>query len=104
MLREEAAITDSRDSGSITYRGNIREGAKNCWISFPGKYASAWKALTEENQGDSVACVFLCTKEDGLCLGRWGLHAHPFPAPISRMWWTCEPMYLFLTGETRNTV
>ncbi|CAE7237278.1 Rai14, partial [Symbiodinium sp. KB8] len=66
MLREEAAITDSRDSGSITYRGNIREGAKNCWISFPGKYASAWKALTEENQGDSVACVFLCTKEDGL--------------------------------------
>ncbi|CAE7436837.1 Rai14, partial [Symbiodinium sp. CCMP2456] len=66
MLREEAAITDSRDSGSITYRGNIREGAENCWISFPGKYASAWKALTEENQGDSVACVFLCTKEDGL--------------------------------------
>ena len=80
MLREEAAITDSRDSGSITYRGNIREGAKNCWISFPGKYASAWKALTEENQGDSVACVFLCTKEDGLSLSCRG--PYPLPVPI----------------------
>ncbi|CAL1151546.1 unnamed protein product [Cladocopium goreaui] len=49
-----------------TYRGHIREGAEECYVSFPGRYVSGWDALTSERQNYSVACLFLCTPEDGL--------------------------------------
>ena len=55
-----------RDTSEISYHGSIKPGAKYCWISFPGKFAAGWDALTKELHGDSVACVFLCTPEDGL--------------------------------------
>ena len=53
-------------TGNISYPGHIRKGAKDCYVSFPGKYTSGWDALTKEKHLDSVACVFLCTPEDGL--------------------------------------
>ncbi|CAE7031446.1 unnamed protein product [Symbiodinium sp. CCMP2592] len=64
-LKEEAAITDSANIAQ-SYHGHIRENARCCWVSFPGKYAAGWGALVKEHHQDSVACVFLCTPEDGL--------------------------------------
>ena len=40
--------------------------APACYVSFPGKYAAGWDALIKEQHDLSVACVFLCTPEDGL--------------------------------------
>ncbi|CAE7814116.1 unnamed protein product, partial [Symbiodinium sp. CCMP2456] len=65
ILKEEAAITDSANIAQ-SYHGHIRENASCCWVSFPGKYAAGWEALVKEHHADSVACVFLCTPEDGL--------------------------------------
>ena len=51
-----------------TFRGDIKDGAKHCFVSFPGKFASAWDALIHEEavHSESIACIFLCTPEDGL--------------------------------------
>ena len=51
-----------------TFRGDIKDGAKHCFVSFPGKFASAWDALIHEEavHSESIACVFPCTPEDGL--------------------------------------
>ena len=50
----------------VAYRGHIREGAEECYVSFPGQYVSGWDALTSERHDYSVACVFPCTPADGL--------------------------------------
>ena len=63
-LKNMPAILEN--TGDITYKGNIRSGATECVVSFPGKFASGWDALIEEHHEQSVACVFLCTPEDGL--------------------------------------
>lgn len=63
-LRERPAILES--TANISYRGSIKTGARKCYASFPGKYATAWDALIQQLGGDSVGCVFLCTPEDGL--------------------------------------
>ena len=44
------------------------EEGVDCIVSFPGKYATGWDALTsEKTHGQrSVACVFLQTPEEGL--------------------------------------
>ena len=56
------------DTGNIVFPGRIVEKAKECFLSFPGKYASGWDALIDEKaqHEQSVACVFLCTPESGL--------------------------------------
>ena len=56
------------DTGNIDFPGRIVEEAKECFLSFPGKYASGWDALIDEKakHEQSVACVFLCTPESGL--------------------------------------
>ena len=56
------------DTGNIDFPGRIVEKAKECFLSFPGKYASGWDALIDEKaqHEQSVACVFLCTPESGL--------------------------------------
>eukprot|EP00438_Fugacium_kawagutii_P001616 Skav204370 [mRNA] locus=scaffold866:161073:167523:+ [translate_table: standard] len=64
-LKETAAVLDY-GAGDISYYGGIEPVAENCYISFPGKFTAGWHALTKQLKGDSVACVFLCTKEDGL--------------------------------------
>ena len=38
-LQEEAAITESANIAQ-SYHGHIRENARCCWVSFPGKYAA----------------------------------------------------------------
>ena len=60
----------------MSYAGHIREEAEECYVSFPGKYASGWDALTKERHNYSVACVFLCTPTDGL-----GQHHHEASGP-----------------------
>ena len=56
------------ETADISFGGKIREGAEHCFVSFPGKFASAWDALIDEDavHAQSIACVFLCTPEDGL--------------------------------------
>ncbi|CAE7244667.1 unnamed protein product [Symbiodinium sp. CCMP2592] len=62
---QEETFAPSKDV-EPSYHGHIRDDAASCWISFPGKYASGWEALVKEFHRDSVACVFLCSPEDGL--------------------------------------
>ena len=56
------------DTGNIDFPGRIVDEAKECFVSFPGKYASGWDALIDEKaeHKQSIACVFLCTPESGL--------------------------------------
>eukprot|EP00434_Breviolum_minutum_P027950 symbB.v1.2.024729.t1/scaffold2363.1/size81248/2 len=56
------------DTGNIDFPGRIVDGAEECFLSFPGKYASGWDALIDEKaeHKQSIACVFLCTPESGL--------------------------------------
>jgi hypothetical protein len=63
-VRNNKPVLENTDY--VTYRGHIREGAEECYVSFPGQYVSGWDALTSETHNCSVACVFPCTPEDGL--------------------------------------
>eukprot|EP00434_Breviolum_minutum_P030347 symbB.v1.2.026844.t1/scaffold2588.1/size75582/7 len=56
------------DTGNIDFPGRIVDEAKECFVSFPGKYASGWDALIDKKakHKQSIACVFLCTPESGL--------------------------------------
>ena len=59
---------------NISFRGKIKNDAKDCWISFPGKHAAAFQSLVALRQNDSFACVFLASPADGLvlsCTERW---------------------------------
>lgn len=49
--RKPALLSTTR----ITEMGYIRQGAEECIVSFPGKYAHAWRSWDT-----SVACVFMC--------------------------------------------
>eukprot|EP00439_Symbiodinium_sp_Y106_P019642 s3821_g2.t1 len=60
------------------------DDAEVCWISFPGKYKGGWDALTAQTT-DSVACVFLCTPEDGE-----GRH---YPDPDNKALCLCHRIY-----------
>ena len=83
-LKNMPAILEN--TGDITYKGNIRSDATECVVSFPGKFASGWDALIEEHQEQSVACVFLCTPEDGL-----GEHSTDPEAPSETCY--CRTIY-----------
>ena len=65
-LKEMPSVME--DTGNINFRGRILDKAKECFVSFPGKYASGWDALIDEKakHEQSIACVFLCTPESGL--------------------------------------
>lgn len=54
-------------STKISYHGLIkdREGVE-CIVSFPGRYPAGWHECVEGSHDMSVACVFLCDKDDGL--------------------------------------
>ena len=70
-----------------TFHGKIKEGAEHCFVSFPGKFVSAWDALIHEEavHAESIACVFLCTPEDGL-----GIHE---PDPLRPGICYCKTIY-----------
>ena len=65
-LKDAPAVVE--DTSNIAFPGRILDEAKECVVSFPGKYASGWDALIDENslQSHSIACVFLCTPQSGL--------------------------------------
>eukprot|EP00435_Cladocopium_sp_Y103_P042399 s2736_g11.t1 len=63
-LRDRPAIVENTEN--ISYHGHIKANARACYVSFPGKYAAGWDALIKEQHDHSVACVFLCTPDDGL--------------------------------------
>lgn len=65
-LKDAPAVVES--TSNIAFPGRILDDAKECVVSFPGKYASGWDALIDEKylQNHSIACVFLCTPESGL--------------------------------------
>ena len=73
-LREKPSVLS--DMVDKTFAGRIKKGAKYCYASYPGKFKYGFEALTSdfgEFSDQSVACVYFCTKEDGL-----GCH-HPDP-------------------------
>ena len=50
--QQEAAIAESKEIDP-SYHGHIRDDAKACWISFPGKYA-AGRSLGSQGAGRRV--------------------------------------------------
>ena len=64
-LKDMPAVIEDSDS---VFSGSILPHAKECIVSFPGKYKSGWDAVIDENavHKQSVACVFLCTSNSGL--------------------------------------
>ena len=64
-LKERPAVIAS---DIRSFHGEIKEGARDCYASFPGKFLSGWDALINPNADhkQSVACVFLCDSKDGL--------------------------------------
>eukprot|EP00435_Cladocopium_sp_Y103_P048813 s131_g14.t1 len=84
-LKERPAVIEETDD--TTFHGKIKEGAKHCVASFPGKFVSAWDALIHEEavHDESIACVFLCTPEDGL-----GIHE---PDPLRSGFCYCKTIY-----------
>ncbi|CAK9113857.1 unnamed protein product [Durusdinium trenchii] len=68
-LREVPSVLSGSRMGDKTFKGRIKEGAKYCYASYPGKFKTGFVALTSDEgefSEQSVACVYFCTKEDGL--------------------------------------
>eukprot|EP00438_Fugacium_kawagutii_P014491 Skav200723 [mRNA] locus=scaffold1362:55773:58286:+ [translate_table: standard] len=87
VVKEQPANLDHiRAFLGKTYVGEIKSGAKVCWVSFPGKFASAWDTLIQRQHEDSVACVFLDDPESGL-----GHHHLPDPQNSSEC--LCAQLY-----------
>eukprot|EP00438_Fugacium_kawagutii_P018131 Skav231594 [mRNA] locus=scaffold232:256741:258102:+ [translate_table: standard] len=54
-------------STKISYHGQVKtEPGVECIVSFPGRYPEGWLECVQGSHDMSVACVFLCGKEDGL--------------------------------------
>ena len=54
-------------STKISYHGLIKDAeGGECIVSFPGRYPEGWLECVEGSHDMSVACVFLCDKDDGL--------------------------------------
>ena len=54
-------------STKISYHGLIKDAeGVECIVSFPGRYPEGWLECVEGSHDMSVACVFLCDKDDGL--------------------------------------
>ena len=76
-------------SERIAFPGKINPRAKDCIVSFPGKYSAEWdaavKAVREETSTCSLACVFLTDTASGL-----GQHAK-LPDKPEECW--CHVIY-----------
>ena len=76
-------------SKRIAFPGKINPDAKDCIVSFPGKYSAEWdeavKAVREETSTCSLACVFLTDTASGL-----GQHAK-LPEKPEECW--CHVIY-----------
>ena len=76
-------------SNRVAFPGKINPDAKDCIVSFPGKYSAEWdaavQAAREETSTCSLACVFLTDKASGL-----GQHAK-LPDKPEECW--CHVIY-----------
>ena len=76
-------------SNRIAFPGKINPAAKDCIVSFPGKYSAEWdaavQAAMEETSTCSLACVFLTDTASGL-----GQHAK-MPDKPEECW--CHVIY-----------
>ena len=76
-------------SNRVVFPGKINPDAKNCIVSFPGKYSAEWdaavQAAREETSTCSLACVFLTDTASGL-----GQHA-TLPDKPEECW--CHVIY-----------
>lgn len=76
-------------SERIAFPGKINPAAKDCIVSFPGKYSKEWdeavEAVKEETSVCSLACVFLTDTASGL-----GQHAN-LPNKPEECW--CHTIY-----------
>ena len=76
-------------SNRIAFPGKINPAAKDCIVSFPGKYSAEWdaaaQAAMEETSTCSLACVFLTDTASGL-----GQHAK-LPDKPEECW--CHVIY-----------
>ena len=76
-------------SERIAFPGKINPAAKDCIVSFPGKYSKEWdeavEAVKEETSACSLACVFLTDTASGL-----GQHAN-LPNKPEECW--CHTIY-----------
>ena len=75
-------------SARVAFPGHISHSARDCIVSFPGKYSESWdKAVSSVTQNDmfSLACVFLTDAASGL-----GQHAYNSDTP-GQCW--CHQIY-----------
>ena len=76
-------------SNRVAFPGKINPDAKDCIVSFPGKYSAEWdaavQAAREETSTCSLACVFLTDSSSGL-----GQHAK-LPDKPEECW--CHVIY-----------
>ena len=76
-------------SDRVAFPGKINPDAKDCIVSFPGKYSAEWDAAVQAAREDtstcSLACVFLTDKASGL-----GQHAK-LPDKPEECW--CHVIY-----------
>ena len=76
-------------SNRIAFPGKINPDAKDCIVSFPGKYSAEWDAAVQAARAEtstcSLACVFLTDTESGL-----GQHAK-LPDKPEECW--CHVIY-----------
>ena len=76
-------------SNRVAFPGKINPDAKDCIVSFPGKYSAEWdaavQAAREETSTCSLACVFLTDTASGL-----GQHAK-LPGKPEECW--CHVIY-----------
>ena len=83
-------------SERIAFPGKINPAAKDCIVSFPGKYSKEWdeavEAVKEEMSVCSLACVFLTDTASGL-----GQHAN-LPNKPGECW--CHTIYGEFSAST----
>ncbi|CAE7515206.1 unnamed protein product [Symbiodinium sp. CCMP2456] len=74
----------------VAFPGRVNLSARDCIVSFPGKYAMEWddavRKVEMHEDSCSLACVFLTNKATGL-----GVHADVAGEPLGRCW--CQSLY-----------
>ena len=84
----------------ITFPGKVNAAARDCIVSFPGKYSEEWdaavSAAASSQNAFSLACVFLTDRASGL-----GEHSED-PDHPGRCW--CHALYGSLPASTYLSV
>ena len=97
--RKIATLSAVLSAKRISFPGKIHKDARDCIVSFPGKYGAQWDdaVLTvRDGSACSMACVFLADKESGL-----GEHADK-PEEPGECW--CKALYGQLPAQAYLSV